>query len=118
MSNEQKSTVKEYATTLDSSITDGAVLDLVVDTVADRVLLYLNETEIADNLLRVIAQIVVAAYTSSSHEQSIAAVLDNGQEIRYHQTAINRFASKSDSELFSGFEKLLAPYRRVHVITD
>ena len=118
MTDEQKTTVKGYVTTLDSGIPNGELLDLVVDTVGDRVLLYLNETEIDDKLLRVIAQVIVANYNSlgEAHEQSIAAVVDNGQEVRYHQTAINRFGSKTDQELFSGFEKLLASYRRPHVI--
>lgn len=120
MTDEQKTTVKGYVTTLDDSIAGGELLDLLVDAVSDRVLLYLNETTIADGLLRVIAQIVVANYhaATSPGEQSIAAVIDNGQEVRYHQTPVTRFAAKSDSEIFGGFEKLLASYRRVHVITS
>lgn len=117
---EQKTRITGYVTTLNSDISEGALLDLVVDTVLDRVLLYLNETELAINLERVIAQVVNANYSTvtAPDNKSIAAVEDNGQVVRYHQTPVNQFASKSDSELFSGFEKLLSPYRRVHVITS
>lgn len=120
MTDAQKTTVKEYVTKLDSDIQAGDLLDLVVDIVADRVLLYLNETVIADSLLRVISQVVVSAYKDNGvqHEQTIASVSDNGQTVSYHQTPVNYFGSKSDKELFTGFESLLASYRRPHVITS
>ena len=120
MTDDQKTTIKGYVTTLDSDIAGGELLDLVVDIVADRVLLYLNETEIAENLERVVAQVVVANYQTiqNPQEQTIASVEDNGQAVRYHQTPANHFASKSDGELFGGFEKLLAQHRRVNVITS
>lgn len=122
MTDEQKTTIKGYITILNSDIADGDLLDLLVDTVGDRVLLYLNETEIAANLERVIAQVIVSVYTRTESElageKSIAAVVDNGQEVRYHQKAISYSGSATDQELFTGFERLLAPYRRVHVIAS
>ena len=120
MTDEQKTTIKGYATTLDSDITEGALLDLVVDTVADRVLLYLNETELNPQLERIVAQVVVANYQtiSNPNEQTISSVSDNGQTVSYRQKAISHYGSASDSELFGGFEKLLSSYRRPHVITS
>ena len=122
MTDEQKTRVKGYVTTLDGSIQAGDILDLVVDTVADRVLLYLNETTIADNLERVIAQIVVSNYQQMTNatngaDRTIASVSDNGQTVSYHQTPIQYFGSKDDQELFTGFERLLNAYRRPYVIT-
>lgn len=125
MTDEQKTIVKGYVTTLNSNITAGDLLDLVVDTVSDRVLLYLNDTVIADNMLRVIAQVVVAAYkkttaegTSLGVDQHVSSVSDNGQTVSYTQLTAQYFGSQSDQELFTGFEQLLAPYRRIHVIAS
>lgn len=120
MTDEQKTRVVKYVTTLNSDIPEGDLLDLLVDTVADRVLLYLNETELNTNLERVVAQVVVATYidTGAVHDQTIAEVEDNGQVVRYHQTPVQYYASKTDQELFAGFEKLLQPYRRIHVIAN
>lgn len=120
MTEDQKNLIKGYVATLNSDIVAGDLLDLVVDTVAERVLLYLNEVLLPIGLERVIAQMVVASYQTiqNPQEQSISSVSDNGQSVSYHQTPVNHFATKSDGEIFGGFEKLLAPYRRVHVITS
>lgn len=123
MTDEQKTTIKTYATTLDSTVVDGDLLDIVVDLTADRVLLYLNETELDPKLERIVAQVVVANYHSivgsqGGIERSISRIEDNGQAITYTQAPARYFATTSDDDLFSGFGKLLAPYRRVHVITD
>ena len=123
MTEEQKTTVKGYVTTLNSNIADDDLLDLVVQIVSDRVLLYLNDTEIADSMLTVLAQVVVSNHQQLTNAQSgadrtIASVSDNGQTVSYHQTPAQYFGSKSDQELFTGFERLLSSYRRVHVITS
>ena len=122
MTDDQKATVKGYVTTLNSDIAEGDLLDLVVDTVSDRVLLYLNDVVVADVMLTTIAQVIVSVYTRTTQgptgEQSIAEVSDNGQTVRYHQTPVQLLASSTDQELFTGFERLLAPYRRVHVIAS
>lgn len=122
MTDDQKTAIKEYATTLDNSVTEGDLLDLVVDLTADRVLLYLNETELDSKLERIVAQIVTTNYHAISNkvggiETSVSRVEDNGQAVTYKENAVKHFAA-GDDELFSGFGKLLAPYRRVHVITD
>lgn len=120
MTDEQKTRVIGYVTTLNSDIPEGDLLDLLVETVADRVLLYLNETEIASSLERVIAQIVVDvhAHTEAPDNNSVSSVSDNGQTISYHLRPQQYLASVNDQELFIGFEKLLQPYRRIHVITS
>lgn len=120
MTDAQKITIKSYVSLFDSTIVPSDLLDLVVDTVADRVLLYLNETVLDPRLERIVAQVVVSGYkdNGTTHDQTIASVEDNGQIVRYHQTAVNYFSSKDDQALFAGFEKLLAPYRRIHVITS
>lgn len=123
MTDEQKSTVKDYVATLNSNITAGNLLDLVVDTVNDRVLLYLNDTVVADSMLRVIAQVVVSVYkhtqaaSASGADKNVSSVSDNGQTVTYTQAPTQFLASSTDQELFTGFEKLLAPYRRIYVIT-
>lgn len=123
MTDEQKTTVKEYATTLDSTVVAGDLLDIVVDLTDDRVLLYLNETTLDSKLERIVAQIVTACYHSIANksggvERAVSSVSDNGQTVSYTQTPARYFSGTGDDELFSGFEKLLAPYRRIHVITS
>lgn len=125
MTDDQKTTIKGYVTILNSNIADGELLDFVVDMVADRVLLYLNDTVIATNLERVIAQVIVSVYkhteaqsANSGADKAISSVSDNGQSVTYVQTPTQYMASKTDQELFTGFESLLSAYRRPHVITS
>lgn len=124
MTNDQKTTVKAYVTTLNSNVSPGALLDLVIDTTVDRVLLYLNETALDPKLNRVIAQVVVSAYkqatadgTSLGVEQGISSASDNGQTVHFSATK-QYLTSTNDQELFSGFTGLLNSYRRPHVITS
>lgn len=120
MTEPQKVAIKEYVTVLDKTIVDGEYLDLLLDIVADRVLLYLNTLVLDPALNRIVAQVVLANYNSLTrqNEQTVSSVSDNGQTVSYHQTPVQHFGTKGDSELFSGFEKLLASHRRVHVITS
>lgn len=121
MTDEQKTAIKEYATTLDDSVAEGELLDLVVDLTGDRVLLYLNETELAENLERIVAQVVATNYhaikgRAGGVQTSVSRVEDNGQSVTYKENAVKHF-SGGDDAVFGGFTGLLAPYRRVHVIT-
>lgn len=124
MTDEQQATITAYVITLNPEITEGELLDLVVQIVADRVLLFLNETELPASMERLIAQVIVSVYKRTEEEQtagasqSISTVSDNGQSVTYRVTPTQYLFSKSDQELFTGFEKLLSPYRRVHVITS
>lgn len=123
MTDEQKTRITGYVTTLSDEVAEGELLDLVVDEVADRVLLYLNEETIAEKLERVIAQVIVSVYKrtqadSAGTGQSVSTVSDNGQSITYRVSPAQYLATSKDQELFTGFERLLSPYRRVHVITS
>lgn len=120
----QKEAIKEYAIKLDNSIVAGDFLDLVTDLTVDRVLLYLNETELDTRLDRVVAQVVTSNYhaikgRTGGVETStgVSRVEDNGQAITFKESAVKHF-SASDEGIFGGFASLLAPYRRVHVITE
>ena len=122
MTDEQKTTIKGYVTTLDSTITTGDLLDMVVDLTGDRVLLYLNETTLASTLERIVAQVVVANYHAivgrkGGIETSVSRVEDNGQSVTYKENAVKHFLG-ADEAVFSGFTGLLASHRRPYVITS
>ena len=121
MTDDQATQIKTYVKAFNSSIVDGDTLDLVVDTVADRVLLYLNTDTLDSQLERIVAQAVVAAYKQNNSEagleatQSVKRVDDNGQSVTFGSA--DSFTG-NDTDVLSGFTDLLAPYRRLHVTTD
>ena len=123
MTGDQKTKITEYVTKLDSNISEGELLDLVVELTVDRVLLYLNTDTLEERLERIVAQIVAANYHSvvgsqGGIERSVSRIEDNGQAVTYTQAPARYFATATDDDLFSGFAKLLAMYRRVHVATE
>ena len=114
--------IKANARILNNSIEDGELLDFVTEEVIDRVLLYLNDNELGERLDRVVARIISSAYADSNEikaegkaEREISSISDNGQSISYSDKVKSYLVSSDDSELFRGFSKLLAPYRRVNV---
>ena len=117
----QESRIKEYAKLLNDKIADGDLLDFVTLEVKDRVLVYLNDEVLDTKLERIVARIVSGVFTESLEskdgelEHNISSVSDNGQTISYSDKVKSYLVSTDDSELFSGFSKLLAPYRRVNV---
>ena len=117
----QESRIKEYAKLLNNKIEDGDLLDFVTLEVKDRVLVYLNDEVLDTKLERIVARIVSGVFTESLEskdgelEHNISSVSDNGQTISYSDKVKSDLVSTDDSELFSGFSKLLAPYRRVNV---
>ena len=117
----QETRIKEYAKLLNDKIEDGDLLDFVTLEVKDRVLVYLNDEVLDTKLERIVARIVSGVFTESLEskdgelEHSISSVSDNGQTISYSDKVKSYLVSTDDSELFSGFSKLLAPYRRVNV---
>ena len=117
----QETRIKEYAKLLNDKIEDGDLLDFVTLEVKDRVLVYLNDEVLVTKLERIVARIVSGIFTESLEskdgelEHSISSVSDNGQTISYSDKVKSYLVSTDDSELFSGFSKLLAPYRRVNV---
>lgn len=119
MTDDQATRIKTYAQEFNSNLTDGAILDLVVDTVADRVLLYLNTDTLDPRIERIVAQAVVAVYKQNNSEagleatQSVKTVIDNGQHVTFSESAVGYLGG--DTGALSGFTDLLAPYRRPHV---
>lgn len=117
----QETRIKEYAKLLNDEIEDGDLLDFVTLEVKDRVLVYLNDEVLDTKLERIVARIVSGVFTESLEskdgelEHNISSVSDNGQTISYSDKVKSYLVSTDDSELFSGFSKLLAPYRRVNV---
>ena len=117
----QETRIKEYAKLLNDKIEDGDLLDFVTLEVKDRVLVYLNDEVLDTKLERIVARIVSGVFTESLEskdgelEYNISSVSDNGQTISYSDKVKSYLVSTDDSELFSGFSKLLAPYRRVNV---
>lgn len=117
----QETRIKEYAKLLNDKIEDGDLLDFVTLEVKDRVLVYLNDEVLDTKLERIVARIVSGVFTESLEskdgelEHNISSVSDNGQTISYSDRVKSYLVSADDSELFSGFSKLLAPYRRVNV---
>lgn len=117
----QETRIKEYAKLLNGKIEDGDLLDFVTLEVKDRVLVYLNDEVLDTKLERIVARIVSGVFTESLEskdgelEHNISSVSDNGQTISYSDKVKSYLVSTDDSELFSGFSKLLAPYRRVNV---
>lgn len=119
----QETRIKEYAKLLNDKIEDGDLLDFVTLEVKDRVLVYLNDEVLDTKLERIVARIVSGVFTESLEskdgelEHNISSISDNGQTISYSDKVKSYLVSTDDSELFSGFSKLLAPYRRVNVAT-
>ena len=117
----QETRIKEYAKLLNDKIEDGDLLDFVTLEVKDRVLVYLNDEVLDTKLERIVARIVSGVFTESLDskdgelEHNISSVSDNGQTVSYSDKVKSYLVSTDDSELFSGFSKLLAPYRRVNV---
>ena len=118
---EQETRIKNYAKLLNSRIEDGELLDFVTLEVLDRVLVYLNDNTLDQKLERIVARIVSGVFAESQESSdgelshNISSISDNGQTISYSEKVKSYLVSTDDEELFSGFSKLLAPYRRVNV---
>ena len=126
MTDEQKTKIIGYVKALnDTANQEGYqnLLGLVVEEVADRVLLYLNREDLPENIERVVARIVSGIFnqttnakTSSTADSAISSISDNGQSISYSNEIKNYLSTADDNELFAGFSKLLACYRRINVV--
>ena len=120
----QEARIKTYAKLLNSRIEDGELLDFVTLEVLDRVLVYLNDNTLDQKLERIVARIVSGVFAESQESSdgelshNISSISDNGQTISYSEKVKSYLVSTDDEELFSGFSKLLAPYRRVNVASE
>lgn len=117
----QDARIKEYAKILNHQIEDGDLLDFVTSEVTDRVLIYLNDDQLDARLERIVARIISGIFAGSAENQDgqisheISSISDNGQSISYSDKVKSYLISAEDTEIFGGFTKLLAPYRRVNV---
>lgn len=126
MTEEQKGKIIGYVKKLNDTAAEPEnedLLDLVVDEVADRVLLYLNSTDLPENVERIVARIVSGIFnqsfnakSSTNADSAISSMSDNGQSISFSNEVKNYLASADDNTLFSGFADLLARYRRIDVV--
>ena len=124
MPEEQLTRIKTYATTISSTITDANLLDYVAKEVCERVLIYLNTDTLDESLERIVARIVSGIFNqtktnqnSSEPDLAISSMSDNGQSVSFSENLKNYLATADDNELFSGFSKLLARYRRINVVS-
>ena len=126
MTEEQKGKIIGYVKKLNDTAANPEnenLLDLVVDEVGDRVLLYLNSTDLPENVERIVARIVSGIFnqsfnakSSTNADSAISSMSDNGQSISFSNEVKNYLASADDNALFSGFADLLARYRRIDVV--
>lgn len=127
MSQEQLDRIKGYVKVIDDAASEASsdtLLEYCINEVCDRVLLYLNDTTLDEALERVVARIVSGIFnqttnskTSTESDQAISSVSDNGQSVSYSNEVKNYLATADDNELFAGFAKLLARYRRINVVS-
>ena len=127
MSPEQLDRIKGYVKVIDNAASDAsanALLEYCINEVYDRVLLYINDTTLDEALERVVARIVSGIFnqttnskTSTESDQAISSVSDNGQSVSFSNEVKNYLATTEDNELFAGFSKLLARYRRINVVS-
>lgn len=127
MPEEQLARIKDYVETINATAAEASsedILDFTIDEVCDRVLLYLNDTVLDEALERVVARIVSGIFnqtynsqSSTESDQAISSVSDNGQSVSFSNEIKNYLVSTDDNELFAGFSKLLARYRRINVVS-
>ncbi len=127
MSAEQLTRIKGYVTTINETAAEQASNTLVeycIAEVCDRVLLYLNDTVLDEALERVVARIVSGIFNqtinskaSTEADSAISSVSDNGQSVSFSNEVKNYLATTEDNELFAGYSKLLARYRRINVVS-
>ena len=127
MPQEQLDRIKEYVKTIDTAAADQSMdtlLEYVINEVVDRVLVYLNDTALDEALERIVARIVSGIFNqtinskdSTSSDSAINSVSDNGQSVSFSNEVKNYLATTEDNELFAGFSKLLARYRRINVVS-
>ncbi len=127
MSQEQLDRIKGYVKVIDDAASDAsanALLEYCINEVYDRVLLYLNDTTLDEALERVVARIVSGIFNQTTNSKSstesdsaISSLSDNGQSVSFANEVKNYLATTEDNELFAGFSKLLARYRRINVVS-
>ena len=113
---------------LNPTITNNDLLNFICEEVLDRVVYYLNYWQLdepylsLENLMRVIARIVMGVYTKSEIESKtgkvemgVKSMSDNGQSITFSDTAKVFLNTSDDQKIFTGFTDLLDRYRLANV---
>lgn len=124
MNPDQLSRIKNYAKTLNPKIENEDLLDFAIEDCVGRVLLYLSEDVLAENLERIVASIVSMNYArlanfsaSGENEYAISSVSDNGQSVSYSTSPKQTLLTARDDEIFLGFEAILKNHRRINVVS-
>ena len=127
MPDEQLTRIRELVKVLNKTASDDSnkdLLDYCINEICGRVLLYLNTKTLDEALERIVARIVSGIFNQSVNNQNstapdvaISSVSDNGQSVSYSNEVKNYLATADDNELFAGFTKLLARYRRINVVS-
>ena len=124
MNPDQLSRIKNYAKTLNPKIENEGLLDFAIEDCVGRVLLYLSEDVLAENLERIVASIVSMNYlrlanfsASGENEYAISSVSDNGQSVSYSTSPKQTLLTARDDEIFLGFEAILKNHRRINVVS-
>lgn len=122
--------ITEYLKIINTNIEniDEKLIEFSIYEVLDRVQLYLHSDTIPTKLERILASIVnnglkrclkeieLSKEDSTSTDQVITSISDNGQSISYANEITKYFTTASDEELFTGFSSLLSRYRRIKVV--
>ena len=120
--------IKSYLALINKNLTaieqaNPDLIDFVIASTLERVMLYLNSSEIPTILERMIAEIVngnlkqiLDAKAEDGSERQITSMSDNGQSISFSNEAKKYFASTSDDEIFNGYVSILNRYRRIKVV--
>ena len=127
MPSEQLNRIKDYVKTINETASEASMDDILtytINEIYDRVLIYLNDTALDEALERIVARIVSGIFNqtinskgSTQSDSAISSVSDNGQSVSFSNEIKNYLASTEDNELFAGFSKLLARYRRINVVS-
>ena len=125
--------IKKYLSIINKQVEtiekdNAGLIDFVINEVIDRVELYLNSETIPTKIERVLSSIVnnglkkclkdieISKEDSTTVDQVITSISDNGQSISYANEVTKYFTTSSDEELFTGFTGLLSRYRRIKVV--
>ena len=129
MTEQQKAEILRLATIIgDSELKkpeNAELLDFAVEDTVQRILNYLNRSDLPQEAISTIARIVAKAFQeikaeieNPAPEQQIASISDNGQQISYRETAKSFFANATDKTLFGSSVEALDRFRRVSVVVQ
>jgi hypothetical protein len=128
--------IKEYALVFNSNLEEGDLLDLIVEEIVDRVLIYTNrqqfvagyEEDIVDItveedeyiypiplvLEKPIARVVVQVYRTFDDNlegKDVKSIKDQGQSITFSDEVQSYLSDKSDTEIFMSIKSMLDKFR-------